>query len=276
MKVAVVGHVEWIEFARVARVPVQGEIVHAEEWWEEAAGGGAVSVVQLAKLAGSALLFTALGDDPLGHAAREQLQARDVRVEATFRELPQRRGFTYLDSDGERTITTIHERYGPSGHDALPWGEFADVDAVYFVSGDAAALRAARAARVLVATARSLPTLAEAGVELDALVHSAKDAGERYAAGALDPAPRLVVSTAGAEGGTWTAGEGRSGSFVAAELPGPVSDSYGAGDCFAAGLTFALGERRGVEAALALASRCGAAAITGRGAYGGQLRAADL
>jgi ribokinase len=127
-----------------------------------------------------------------------------------------------------------------------------------------------------VATARSLPVLVEAGVELDALVHSANDAGERYTSGALRPAPRLVVSTAGSHGGTWTAEEGRTGSFAAAELPGPVSDTYGAGDCFAAGLTFALGSGLHVDAALTLASRCGASSITGRGAYGGQLRAGDL
>ena len=63
MRVAVVGHVEWVEFARVATMPRPGEIVHAEQMWEEAAGGGAVAVVQLAKLAGSATLFTAFGGD---------------------------------------------------------------------------------------------------------------------------------------------------------------------------------------------------------------------
>ena len=31
MRVAVVGHVEWVEFARVERVPDPGEIVHALE-----------------------------------------------------------------------------------------------------------------------------------------------------------------------------------------------------------------------------------------------------
>jgi len=34
MKVAVVGHVEWVEFARVASVPLPGEISHALETWE--------------------------------------------------------------------------------------------------------------------------------------------------------------------------------------------------------------------------------------------------
>jgi ribokinase len=276
MKVGVVGHVEYVEFARVEHVPKPGEIVHAEETWAEAAGGGAVSAVQLAKLAGSSLIYTALGDEELGRRAKTELEQHGVRVHCTFRDKPQRRGFTYLDSTGERTITTIHERYGPSGADDLAWDELEDAAAVYFVSGDLAALRAARKARVLVATARSLPALVDAGVQLDALVHSATDAGERYAAGQLDPEPRLLVGTTGSHGGTWTAAEGRSGSFSASPLPGPVADTYGAGDSFAAALTFALGSGLETESALELAARCGAAAITGRGAYAGQLTADDL
>jgi ribokinase len=276
MKVAVVGHVEWIEFARVERVPTAGEIVHAEEWWEVVAGGGAVAAVQLAKLAGASHLFTALGDDYLGRAAKQHLERHEVKVHAEFRDLPQRRGFTFIDADGERTITTIHERYGPSGADPLDWDELEDTDAVYFVSGDAEALRAARRARVLVATARSLTTLIEGAVELDVLVHSSKDAGERYAPGQLDPPPRLVVATAGSAGGTWTAAEGRTGSFAASPLPGPVVDTYGAGDSFAASLTFALGSGLQIDDALALASRCATATITGRAPYGGQLCASDL
>jgi ribokinase len=277
MKAAVVGHVEYVEFALVERVPKPGEIVHAEDTWSEAAGGGSVAAVQLAKLAaGSSLFFTALGDEELGHRAKQELENHGVHVHCEFKDKAQRRAFTYLDSDGERTITTIHERYGPSGSDDLAWDELGDTDAVYFVSGDVGALRAARRARVLVATARSLQVLKEAGVQLDALVHSSKDAGERYAAGQLDPEPKLVVGTSGSDGGTWTAAEGRTGSFHAAQLPGPVADTYGAGDCFAAGLTFALGSGLEVDEALELASRCGASSITGRGAYAAQLSADDL
>ncbi|HKN94203.1 MAG TPA: PfkB family carbohydrate kinase [Thermoleophilaceae bacterium] len=276
MKVAVVGHVEYVEFALVEHVPEPGEIVHAEDTFSEAAGGGSVAAVQLAKLAGGSLFYTALGDEELGHRAKSELGEFGVDVRCVFKDKPQRRAFTFLDKKGERTITTIHERYGPSGDDDIGWDDLADADAVYFVSGDAGALRAARQARMLVATARSLPVLKEAGVALDALVHSSNDAGERYAHGQLDPEPKLVVGTAGAEGGTWTAGEGRTGTFHAAPLPGPMADAYGAGDSFAAGLTFALGSGLEVEQALELASRCGAAATTGRGAFNGQLTAADL
>jgi ribokinase len=276
MKAAVVGHVEYVEFAEVDHVPTPGEIVHAEETWSEAAGGGGVASVQLAKLAGGSLFYTALGDDELGHRAKGELEQHGVHVHCEFKDMPQRRAFTFLDSDGERTITTIHERYGPSGEDDLAWDDLDGVDCVYFVSGDAAAVQKARRARVLVATARSLAVLKEAGVQLDALVHSSRDAGEPYSAGQLTPEPKLVVATAGREGGTWTAAEGRTGSFHAAPLPGPVADAYGAGDSFAASLTFALGSRMEVEKALELASRCGAAAVTGRGAFAGQLTADDL
>jgi ribokinase len=55
-----------------------------------------------------------------------------------------------------------------------------------------------------------------------------------------------------------------------------VVDTYGAGDSFAAGLTFALGSGLDVEKALALAARCGAWCVAGKGPYGNQLTAVDL
>src|SRR5919197_2289288 len=115
MRAAVVGHVEWIEFARVDRVPIAGEIVHASDAWEEPGGGGSVAAVQLAKLAGGATFFTALGDDELGHRALAALQDLGLRVEAAFRQEPQRRAVVYVDAAGERTITLIGNRLGPSG-----------------------------------------------------------------------------------------------------------------------------------------------------------------
>jgi ribokinase len=270
VRVAVVGHVEWVEFARVEHVPRPGDIVHVTETWQEAAGGGAVAAVQLAKLAGSALLFTSLGADALGNRSLEQLRGQGVEVHATRPDDPTRRAFTFVDDGGERTIVVLGQKLLPRRRHDLPWHELAGVDAVFFVSGDADALRAARAARVLVATARELPTLREAEVELDALVASSTDEGEAYRPGELDPPPKLAVWTAGGAGG-WT---NPGGPFSAAPLPGPVEDAYGCGDAFAAGLAFGLGRGDDVRAAVDLAARCGAAALTGRGGYDGQLRLA--
>lgn len=268
MKLAVCGHVEWIEFVPVERVPRQGEIVHAATSWGEAAGGGGVAAVQLARLAGACTLFTAFGDDHLGGVCRSELERLGVRVEAAVRAEPQRHGFTFLDADGERTITVVGLRHGPSGADPLPWDELAACDGVYLVSGDAEAVRRARTAHVLVATARSLPALEEAGVELDALVRSGSDEAERYRPGDLDPPPRVVVETDGDQGGTYALEGEEPRRFSAAPLPGPRQDTYGAGDSFAAGLTYALAQGLPLEDALALAAECGAAAIARPGAHG--------
>jgi len=273
VRLAVVGHVEWVEFARVDHVPGPGEIVHATETWDEPAGGGAVAAVQLANLAGSAQLFTSLGDDELGRRSRAELEGRGVTVHATIAREPQRRAFTHVDVDGERTITVLGRKLLPAGEDgSLPWEELARCDAVYFVSGDVAALRAARRASILVATARELPTLSRGGVEIDLLVGSGEDDGERYETGVLDPEPRVVVTTSGALGGWIRPG----GPYRAAPLPGPVEDAYGCGDCFAAGTTYGLADGRPVNEAVDLGARCGAAVLTGRGAYAGQLTASAL
>ncbi|MGH3133731.1 MAG: PfkB family carbohydrate kinase [Gaiellaceae bacterium] len=264
MRAAVVGHVEWIEFVRVERVPRPGEIVAASESWAEAGGGGSVAAVQLALLAESVLLFTVLGADELGRAAKVELEQRGIEVRASFVDAPQRKGFTYVDEAGERTITVVGSKLHPRGHDdSLPWHELARCDAVYFCAGDVDALRAARRARVLVATARELATVGRAAVELDALVGSGKDDSERYQPGDLDPAPSLVVTTSGALGGWAQPG----GPFTAAPLPESPSDSYGAGDCFAAGLAFALASGLETAEALAFAARCGAGALSGPGVH---------
>jgi ribokinase len=275
MRVAVVGHVEWIELARVEHVPAPGEIVHALEVWGEPAGGGAVAAVQLARLAGECLFLTALADDDLGQRAKRGLEALGVRVEAAWRSPPQRRAFVHVDAGAERTITVLGARAVPRGEDDLPWAELEGADAVYLTAGDPAAVRAARGARKLVATVRAGDALRDAGVQLDALVSSAKDGGERYEAGDIDPPPLLVARTAGAAGGSLVTADGRKDQWAAAPLPGPPVDAYGAGDCFAAGLTYGLGDGRSPAEALALGARCGAACMTGRGPYTGQLRTAN-
>ena len=268
-RVAVVGHVEWVEFARVDHVPAPGEIVHASETWQEPAGGGAVAAVQLARLAGDCLFLTALGDGELGHRAARELEELGVRVAAVWRPEPQRRAFVHLDASAERTITVIGARMGPHGSDELPWDELAQADGVYFTAGDADAVRKARAAQRLVATTRANEVLVPAHVQLDVLVRSARDPGEQYVQ--LDPAPRFVAETNGALGGTLVASDGATTHWPAAPLPGPAVDAYGAGDSFAAGLTFGLAKDLQADEAVRIGARCGATVMTGRGPYSARL-----
>ena len=265
MRVAVIGHVEWVEFARVERVPAAGEIVDARAFLEEAAGGGAVAAVQMARLVGSCDFFTALGSDAPARRAIDRLTALGVTVHAAKRPQPTRRGWVHVDARGERTITVIGEKLVPALDDPLTWDALDGADAVFYVAGGDGVLARARAARVLTATTRSLPP--GPGVELDAAIGSGSDPAEAFAPGDLRPEPRLSVWTAGAAGGRWRTADGGEGAYPAAPLPGPVGDAYGCGDSFAAGTTVGLGQGLPVDEALALGARCGAEVLTRNGPY---------
>jgi ribokinase len=271
-RVAVVGHVEWLDFALVDHVPAPGEIVTATDVFELPAGGGAVAAVQLRKLAGSALFLTVLGDDERARSAAAELrEAHGLDLHAATRLRPQRRAFTHLDRRAERTITVLGDRLVPHGADALPWERLAACDGVYLTGGDGAAALAARAARVLVATARAADALLGGDVVPDVLVASGRDEKERAGLDALPPPRLATVLTDGARGGRWESPYGRSGTWPAAEPPGAPVDAYGCGDSFAAGLTYGLAAGMELPAALALAARCGAHCLTGRGPYAAQL-----
>jgi ribokinase len=259
VRCAVVGHVEWVEFARVPRWPDSGAIIHATDVWSDPAGGGAVVARQLALLAGRCELFTAFGRDEAGRAAVRRLAELGIDTHVQHpNDSPTRRAWTHLDGDGERTITVLGDKLLPYG--PLPLEGY---DLVFFVSGDAEALRSARRARFVATTMREQPLLREAQVRIDLMAGSANDPTERYD-GTLDVG--LVVLTDGPNGGTAN-GE----HFDAVELPGRVVDTYGAGDSFGAALAFALARGDALPDALNLAARAGAAVLMGRGPYASQL-----
>src|SRR5712671_3504637 len=137
MRVAVLGHVEWVEFLRVPAVPRAGEIVEGVPLVAAPAGGGGVAAVQLARWAGRCTLFTALGDDELGRRCADQLRERNVDVHAALRAEPQRRALTMIDAQRERTIVLSGSRHVARRSDPLPWDTFGDIDAVYVTGGDA-------------------------------------------------------------------------------------------------------------------------------------------
>ncbi|HEX4108299.1 MAG TPA: PfkB family carbohydrate kinase [Solirubrobacteraceae bacterium] len=266
MRLAVVGHVEWVDFVPVARLPHPGEVLHASEGaLALAAGGGAVVAVQLARLGAEVSFFTALGDDDLGARAREQLVGHGIDLHVGWREQPTRRAVTLVQDSGERTIVTLGERLEPAGEDSLPWGTLAQAAAVYVTAGDAAAARAARAAALVTASPRARAALA--AIEVDALIYSGRDEEEREWAQRLSDHARLRVVTEGEHGGHI---EG-AGRWEASPPPGPALDAYGCGDSFAAGYTFALARGADPLAAAGWGARCGVACLTGRGPYAAPL-----
>jgi ribokinase len=263
-RVAVVGHVEWVDFVGVDRYPARGQVVAASEAFTRAGGGGVVAAVVLAGLGAQVDFFCALGRDANGDAAAAQLRDRGIDLQVAWRPPPTRRVITLLEETGERSIITIGERMEPLGSDDLEWERLAHADGVYLTAGDGEAVRKARAAAALVATPRARDGLEVQGLGIDALIYSASDEDERSWAQRMEPHTRLMVETEGALGGRWWGAE--EGRWQPVPLPGPARDDYGCGDSFAAGFTFGLAERLPVAQAAVIGSQCGAYALTVRGA----------
>jgi ribokinase len=274
VKLAIVGHVEWVDFLVARRLPRPGEILHVASAHEAPAGGGGMAAYALKALTGAASFYCAVGDDERGGHTVERLAEAGLDVQgAVHAGREQRRTVTYLTTDdGERTITVLGPRLVPHGEDPLDWAALAAFDGVFFTAGNASAARAARAARVLVATPRARDALVAGGVHVDALVGSAGDPGEVIEDDLVAATrPRWIVQTEGERGGTWRAADGTGGRWDAVPLPGEPVDAYGCGDAFAAALTAGLAAGRSIQDACALGARVGAALLCRRAPAVGDL-----
>jgi ribokinase len=258
-RIAVVGHVEWVDFLAVPSLPALGQITPAERLRVNAGGGAVVAAVVLARLGAEVEFFGVVGADEFGERAVGELQSHGIQTHVAQRPGPTRQAITLCKAH-ERSIITIGERLQPRGEDALDWERLQHCDGVYLTAGDRGALAAARTARVLVTTPRLAETLPVIDVELDALVYSGDDAAEVQWAAALADHARLTVVTEGERGGHWL-GES-SGRWGPTPIPGPVVDSYGAGDSFAAGFTYGLATSGDPAEAARIGAEVGALALT--------------
>jgi ribokinase len=260
LRLAVVGHVEHVTIGRVGAVPRAGEIVHLDEprWFP--GGGGGVAFAQLVRSDAEVHFFAAVGDDEAGAQVAAALARSGARLHLVHRRAPHTRCLALIDGDGERTILVVGQPLQPRADDPLPWELLARCDAAYSTVNDPAALRAARAARVLVATARRRHVLAAAGVRADAVVGSASDGREVSTLSDYPVPPGALVLTEGAAGGRIETAGGTV-RFAAPPAPPAAGGAYGAGDSFAAALTFFLAAGLAPGEACARAATHGAAVL---------------
>jgi ribokinase len=261
VRIAVVGHVEHVVIGAVPALPVSGEIVHLAAPRAFPGGGGGVAFYQLLR-GGNPILFTALGHDDAGRFIAAALASTGAPIHAAARDEPHTRDVVLVTPDGQRTIVVVGEPLHPRATDALPWGELAACDAAYFTAQDPAALVAARAARVLVVTARRREALIRAGVRADVVIGSLDDPREASTLADYPVPPAAIVLTDGARGGQVETPSGVV-RFAPSPAPSPIVGSYGAGDSFAGALTYFLARGHDPHAA---ATR--AAAFAGSGTAG--------
>ncbi len=265
LKLAVVGHVEWVTFLTIDKYPQAGEISHGKIYLEEPAGGGAVAAVKMARLTGGSVhFFTALGKDSEGKKSEKRLRELGLKLHISWKNQPTRKGISMIDSKGERAITVIGDRLQASGKDQLPWNELTNFDGVFVTATDSTALKHCRAANILVASPRLGPNaLQRSTVKLDAIIGSGLDPDESLKSLDIKPSPNVLIATEGSLGGECSPG----GHFEAVHLKSPPIDTYGCGDSFAAGVTTGLSAGWSIEKAISLGSHCGAQCVTNLGPY---------
>jgi ribokinase len=272
--IAVVGHVEHVTLGRAVGALAVGDIVHLHDVRVLPGGGGGIAFAQLCRSDAEVHLFTALGGGEAGRAVAERLAELPgrVHVHAAARAEEHPRVVVVVGPDGRRTVVVTGGPLQPAAADALPWSLLAGCDAAYFTGADPGTLRAARAARCLVVTARRRPVLRETGVAADVVVGSAADPRENAGLDAYDPAPGALVLTDGPRAVRVLRGGGAAAEVEPPPAVARVVGDYGAGDSFAGALTFFVACGLPVEEACRLAGAYGAAVLGGIDPLEGQRR----
>jgi ribokinase len=261
MRVAVIGHVEHVTIAPVETLPMPGDIVHLDDPVVFAGGGGGVAFFQFVRSDAEVHLFTALGLDDAALDVHDQLRRTDATIHAALRQRSHTRDVVLVTPDGERTIVVLGGPLHPEIDDRLSWDLLPACDAVYFTGQDPATLVAARAARFLVATARRSQSIAASGVRADIIVGSRNDPREASRLADYANPPAALVMTDGPHGGTIETAAGTA--MFSARKVDRIVGRYGAGDTFAAALTWYAARGLPIQAACERASEHSAAVLAG-------------
>ena len=266
LKLAVIGHIEWVSFLKVDQLPLAGEISHAKDCFEEAAGGAAVAAVQMSRLINEPVdLITSLGKDTYGEKCYERLTKLGLNLKVAWREKPTRKGISLISKDGERAITVIGERLQPIASDDLPWSDMKNYDGIFITATDKEGIRLAREARFIAATPRTgKKILQDSKVKINALIGSNLDPAEKINFKNLMPKPDIYIATEGKSGGTIYP---ENYKYKSIKPSSEEIDSYGCGDCFAGAVTTALSAKLNLDQAIKIGAYCGAECSTHYGPY---------
>jgi ribokinase len=264
MKIAIIGHVEHVTLGRVDAVPAPGDVIHLRDPRFAAAGGGGIAFAQFCKSDAEVHFFTAIGNDGGGRRVREAIDRAPgrVHVHAAVRGEPHPRVVVMIDAQGRRTIVVTGAPLQARASDDLPWSVFASCDAAYFTGADPEVLKRARAAKKLVATARRAPVLRDAHVAPDIVIGSLTDPRENAPLASYDAKPGALVLTDGPRRIHVIRAEATTYVDAPRSLDQVVGD-YGAGDTFAAAMTYFFARGMQVEQACAAAGPFGAAILRG-------------
>ena len=252
---AVVGHVEWVNFLKVDQLPKPGVISHSKKSLGYPAGGGSIIAKTLSDLTLNQVhFFTALGNDDYGDKCFEFLSGMGIKLHVAWLDKPTRKGFSLIDSQGERAITVIGERLAPNYKDCLDWSILKNMDGIFITASDSKIFKMARSASILCTTPRvGMNTINESNVLVDGLIGSNLDPDEIFSFSELCVKPKYTIKTEGEKGGIIFPG----GRYDAIKNNNPKVDSYGCGDSFAAGILYGLASKWNIDKTVNLAKVLG-------------------
>jgi len=198
--------------------------------------------------------FTSLGNDDYGDKCFKILSNMGIKLHVAWRDKPTRRGFSLIDSQGERAITVIGERLSPTHKDNLEWNILKKMDGIFITASDSEIFKMARSASILCTTPRvGLNTINKSNVLLDGLIGSNLDPGEAFSFSELSLKPKYIIKTEGEKGGILFPG----GRYKALKNKKLKVDSYGCGDSFAAGILYGMASKWDIDKCLNLAKVMG-------------------
>lgn len=279
--------------ARAARLPRPGETVHGESYAVMLGGKGSNQAAAAGRLAAGSGIQVALagriGQDSFGAQARRELERFGVDLAPLREDAAQATGIALIgiDGSGENCITVVggaNMAVDETDVDAASdWLERATVLLLQLEVPQQAVLAAARKARAAGAVVVLDPAPAPEHGLLDALWHEidilTPNESETFQLTGLRPdtvedaakaadvllarGVKAVLVKMGSRGVFWHNGT-QSGHSTPFRIE-PV-DTVAAGDCFNAGLAFALAQGKPFPEAVRIASACGALATTRHGA----------
>ena len=198
--------------------------------------------------------FTSLGNDDYGDKCFKILSNMGIKLHVAWRDKPTRRGFSMIDSQGERAITVIGERLAPNYRDNLDWSILKKMDGIFITASDSEIFKMARSASILCTTPRvGINTINKSNVNLDGLIGSNLDPGEEFSFSELSVKPKYTIKTEGEKGGIIFPG----GRYEALKNKKRKVDSYGCGDSFAAGILYGMASNWDIDKSLNLAKVIG-------------------
>ncbi len=265
LKLAVVGHVEWMTFIKVKHFPKAGIISHALNSKELPGGGGAVAAIKMTELTQERVhFFKSLGNDDIGKKCYKFLKKRGLEVHVAWRDEPTRKGVSFVDSNTDRSITVIGKRLQANAIDSLPWEILSTFDGVFVTAADSKAIKFCRKAKKLILTPRvKVEEIEKSDVNIDVLISSALDPDEKAQTENLKIKPKLIIQTEGSKGGKLFPG----GQYRAIRPIAPVIDTYGCGDSFAAGVTAGMAADLEISESIKIGAKCGSICATHFGPY---------